>query len=70
MINKKVEKILYIFTEDMCYHDEIEPRSESYLMLYNTDVIFNSPDCSRSHYYYYSFYIYVLMIKERALYEV
>ena len=70
MINKKVEKILHIFTEDMCHRDEIEPRSEPYLMLYNTYVIFDSVDCKNSHYYYYSFYIYVLMIKERVLYEV
>ena len=56
MINKKIEKILHIFTEDMCYHDEIEPHSEPYLMLYNTDIIFDSPDCPHSHYYYYSYY--------------
>ena len=61
----------------MCYHDEIEPRSEPYLMLYNTDVIFDSPDCPHSHYYYYyyyyyyySYYIYLLMVKEEVLYEI
>ena len=70
MINKKVEKILHIFTEDMCHRDEIEPRSEPYLMLYNTDIIFGLPDCPHSHYYYYSYYIYVLMVKEGVLYEI
>ena len=71
MINKILDRILEDFTEEMCYNDEIEPGSEPYLMVYNANIAYNQlEDCPRSHYYYYSFYIYVSMIKERALYEV
>jgi len=69
-MNKVLDRILEDFTEEMCYNDEREPGSEPYLMLYNTNTIFDTNECPESHYYYYSFYIYVLMIKERALYEV
>lgn len=71
MINEKVNRILDYFTEDMCYNDEINPGCEPYLMVYNANTAYNQlEDCPRSHYYYYSFYIYVSMIKERALYEL
>lgn len=70
MINKVLDRILEDFTEAMCYNDEREPGSEPYLMLYNTNTIFDTNECPESHYYYYSFYIYVSMIKERVLYEV
>lgn len=71
MINKVLDRILEDFTEEMCYNDEIEPGSEPYLMVYNANTAYNQlEDCPRSHYYYYSFYIYVSMIKERCLYEV
>lgn len=68
-MNKVLNRILEDFTEEMCYNDEIEPGSKPYLMLYNTNIIFDTKECPESHYYYYSFYIYVLMIKERVLYE-
>lgn len=69
-MNKVLDRILEDFTEAMCYNNEREPGSEPYLMLYNTNTIFDTNECPESHYYYYSFYIYVLMIKERALYEI
>lgn len=70
IVNNKLDGILEYFTEDMCYQDEIEPGSEPYLMLYNTHVIFNLDDCPNLYYYYYSFYIYVMLIKEEGLYEI
>lgn len=69
-MNKVLDRILEDFTEEMCYNDEREPGSEPYLMVYNANTAYNQlEDCPRSHYYYYSFYIYVSMIKERVLYE-
>lgn len=68
MINEKVDRILDIFTGGMCYHNDVEPGSESYLMAYNAKVAFNSNNCTSSHCYYYNYYIYVSMIKEEVLY--
>lgn len=69
MINEKADRILDDFTGDMCYNNDVEPGSEPYLMAYNAKVAFDSDDCTTSHCYYYNYYIYVLMIKERCLYE-
>lgn len=70
MINKILDRILEDFTEDMCYNDEINPGCEPYLMVYNANTAFETEECPHSHYFYYSYYIYVMMIKERCLYEI
>lgn len=69
MINEKVNRVLDYFTGDMCYNDEINPGCEPYLMVYNANAAFETEECPHSHCYYYNYYIYVMMIKERVLYE-
>lgn len=54
----------------MCYNDEINPGYEPYLIVYNANAAFETEECPHSHCYYYSYYIYVMMIKERCLYEI